>query len=153
MSDTTRYPISGDTGLPALPEGYRWFITKGYSGFEIHIQNEKNTGTKIVELPRNWWEKLTFSPGRQEYREVTLTGEDRWDRFMSQPILTVDALSKPAKDEYDDEGFYVSEYVRVLTPEVILANARALVALFDARQQAKASEKYLGAYPPGKINQ
>lgn len=153
MTDTTKYPINAETGLPALPEGYRWYVDSVYGDFRIVIQREQNTGEKFVVRPRNLWEKFTMDyTERGSYQTVTLVGEDRWKMEIFQTILTLESLSS-AKDEDDtDDGVFVKDIAKILSPEIILANAKVLVELFDKKRQAKESEKYIGAYPPGKLN-
>lgn len=148
-----KYPINGETGLPTLPEGYRWFISRDGHEFNMEIQKEHDTEDKFIYLPRTLWEKFVGAAhGKSEHRKVTLIGEDRWKTHIYYPMLKESAFDRiPDMDE--DDGHYVSDYVKILTPEIILRNARNLVALFDENLRAKESKKYLGAYPPGKINQ
>lgn len=154
MTDTTKYPINAETGLPALPEGYRWFVDSVYGDFRIVIQREQNTGEKFVIRPRNFWEKFTMDyTERGSYQTVTLVGEDRWKMELFQTILTLESLSSAkAEDDDGDTGVFVKDIAKILTPEIILANAKILVEKFDKKRQAKESEKYVGAYPPGKLN-
>lgn len=152
MIETTKYPINAETGLPALPEGYRWSIEKNGEFFDIRIQKEQDTERKYFLREKPFWKRLFSANSHVSYYEtVTLVGEDRWKHVMVQPILILSPSKATLEDDYDD-GFYVSDMAKVLTPEVILASAKTLVALLDEKLQAKVSEKYVGAYPPGKLN-
>lgn len=154
MTDETKYPINAETGLPALPEGYRWYIDKGYDGFGITIQREEDTGSKFVERPRTRWERFIRDYSlKGSYQDVTLVGEERWKQEMSQTILTIPALvERRLTSKMDSDSHFVSDVARILDEQTILENAKDLVERFDRKRQAKASEKYVGAYPPGKLN-
>lgn len=154
MTNTTKYPINAETGLPALPEGYRWYIDGSNGNFYLQIQREQDTGSKFIKRPRNFWEKITLDyTERGSFHDVTLVGEERWTTAeVYQVILTVESVDSYANKDDDDDGPYVKDVAKILSPEIILANAKVLVAKFDEKLQSKASKKYVGAYPPGKLN-
>lgn len=154
MTDETKYPTNAETGLPALPEGYRWYIDKSYDGFDIRIQREDDIGNKFVERPPTRWERfIRDTTVKGSYQDVTLVGEERWQSEMCQTILTIPALvERKLTSKTDSSSHYVVDVARILDQQTILENAKVLVERFDRKRQAKASEKYVGAYPPGKLN-
>lgn len=155
MTDN-KYPLNAETGLPALPEGYRWFVENNhtYGDFNIIIQKEHDTEIKFVVRPRNAWEKFTLDHTRRgEHKEITLRGEERWKNEMTRTILTITALVERELESKTNSGSnYVKDIARILDPETILENAKILVKKFDEKRRAKESEKYVGAYPPRKLN-
>lgn len=154
MTDITKYPISGETGLPALPEEHRWYIHKTDGHFLLYIQHAKYTERKFVSRPRTFWEIVSLDYGQKgSYQDVPIVGACAWETIMYRTVIKLGTIEKYINKDDDDSGVYISDIAKILDPETILANARELIKKFDEQHQAKESEKkYVGAYPPGKLN-
>lgn len=110
--------ISPLTGLPSLPDGFRWAVSEydnSYSfglpwyHFKVSIQKRVQI-SKTTSTRRRW--RVTHE----------VTELERWDKVVAVPI---------------EES--------VLTPELVRTAANAAVSIWDKERQ---SEALLGTYPP-----
>lgn len=142
--------IDPTTGMPELPEGFRWEVGK----------QSKNSGRYKVTIQRQTEEsKVKYKKNFFGLERGYVVTETVWKDQNSLMVMV------PALDEGGNpiltgkEGYRKSpkfNYVEVLTPETILETATKVYGFWykDYAQevaQREAEERYLGTYPPNSL--